>query len=171
MLLDTVTFTVDSVTGHNDYNWTQWLFLETVNVTGHNEYYWIQWLLLYKVNVTRHNDHYLIQYIATVHSKCYSAQWTYVNNDRYWHALLPRALGGICCWWWWWWCRASCPRMSVDILGTNCDQCVSMVQYCFTSTETIRLVRTESPGRPPWLSHSSWTLNSEICWWCWLLFI
>ena len=22
-----------------------------------------------------------------------------------------------------------------------------MVQYCFTSTETIRLVRTESPGR------------------------
>ena len=32
-----------------------------------------------------------------------------------------------------------CP---VDILGTNCDQCVSMVQCCFTSTETIRLVRT-----------------------------
>ena len=24
----------------------------------------------------------------------------------------------------WWWCRASCPRMSVDILGTNCDQCL-----------------------------------------------
>ena len=22
-----------------------------------------------------------------------------------------------------WWCRASCPGMSVDILGTNCDQC------------------------------------------------
>ena len=31
--------------------------------------------------------------------------------------------------------------MSVDILGTNCDQCGSMVQCCFTSIETIRLVR------------------------------
>ena len=61
--------------------------------------------------------------------------------------------------WWWWWCRASCPRMSVDILGTNCDQCVCMVQCCFTSTETIRLIRMESPGRPPQLSHSSWTPN------------
>ena len=61
---------------------------------------------------------------------------------------------------WRWWCRASCPRMSVDILGTNCDQCRSMVQYCFTSTETVRLIRTESPGRPPRHSHSSWTLNT-----------
>ena len=43
----------------------------------------------------------------------------------------------------------------VDILGTNCDQCVSMVQCCFTSTETVRLIRTGSPGRPPRLSHSS----------------
>ena len=33
----------------------------------------------------------------------------------------------------------------VDILGTNYDQCVSIVQYCFTSTETIRLIRTEKP--------------------------
>ena len=49
--------------------------------------------------------------------------------------------------------------MSVDILGTNCDQCVSMVQCCFTSTETVRLIRTRSPGRPPRLSHSSWTLR------------
>ena len=57
---------------------------------------------------------------------------------------------------------ASCPRMSVDILGTSWDQCASMVQYCFASTETIRLVRTESPGRPPRLSHSSWTLNIYI---------
>ena len=31
--------------------------------------------------------------------------------------------------------------MSVDILGTNGDQCLSMVQCCFTSTETIRLIR------------------------------
>ena len=51
----------------------------------------------------------------------------------------------------------------VDILGTNCDQCVRMVQCCFTSTETVRLIRTESPGRPPRLSHSSWTLNKINC--------
>ena len=50
--------------------------------------------------------------------------------------------------------------MSVDILGTSCDQCRSMVQYSFTSTETRRLVRTDSPGRPPRLSHSSWTMSS-----------
>ena len=36
--------------------------------------------------------------------------------------------------------------MSVDILGTSWDQCVSMFQYCFTSTETVRLVRTDGPG-------------------------
>ena len=52
--------------------------------------------------------------------------------------------------------------MSVDILGTNCDQCVSMVQCCFTSTETVRLIRTESPGRPPRLSHCSLTLKTAV---------
>jgi len=36
------------------------------------------------------------------------------------------------------------------------NQCVSTVQYSFTSTETMRLVRTENPGQPPRLSHSSW---------------
>ena len=46
----------------------------------------------------------------------------------------------------------------VDILGTNCDQRLSMVQCCFTSTETVRFIRTGNPGRPPRLSHSSWTL-------------
>ena len=51
--------------------------------------------------------------------------------------------------------------MSVDILGTNCDQCRSMVRCCFTSTETVRLIRTGSPGRPPRLSHSSWTLTND----------
>ena len=51
--------------------------------------------------------------------------------------------------------------MSVDILGTSWDQCRSMVQYSFTSTETRRLVRTDSPGRPPRLSHSSWTMSLE----------
>ena len=43
----------------------------------------------------------------------------------------------------------------VDILGTNCDQCVSMVQCCFMSTETIRLIRMGRPRQPPRLSHSS----------------
>ena len=52
----------------------------------------------------------------------------------------------------------------VDIFGTNCDQCVSMVQCCFTSTETVRLIRTESPGRPPLFSHSSWMLSTAFCW-------
>ena len=49
--------------------------------------------------------------------------------------------------------------MSVDILGTSWDQCRSIVQYSFTSTETRRLVRTDSPGRPPRLLHSSWTMT------------
>ena len=75
--------------------------------------------------------------------------FTWLLNSEFW-------------WWWWWWSRASCPRMSVGILGTNCDQCWSMVQYCFTSTETIRLVRTESPGWLPWLSHSSWALGFDL---------
>ena len=52
----------------------------------------------------------------------------------------------------------------VDILGTNCYQCVCMVQCCFTSTETIRLIRTGSPEQPPRLSHTSWTLAK------WLLY-
>ena len=59
--------------------------------------------------------------------------------------------------------------MSVDIVGTNCDQCRSMVQYCFTSTETIRLIRTDSPGQPPRLSRSSWILFFYLlC--AWILF-
>ena len=52
--------------------------------------------------------------------------------------------------------------MSDDILGTNCDQCLSMVQCWFTSTETVRLTRTESLGRPPRPSHSSWTRWSSV---------
>ena len=47
------------------------------------------------------------------------------------------------------------PRCQGNMLGTNCDQCLSMVQCCFTSTETIRLIRTGSPRWPPQLSHSS----------------
>ena len=49
--------------------------------------------------------------------------------------------------------------MSVDILRTSLDQCQSMVQYCFTSMETIRLVRTDSPGRPGLDSHTA----PELC--------
>ena len=52
--------------------------------------------------------------------------------------------------------------MSGDILGTSWDQCRSMVQYNFTSTETRRLVRTDSSGRPPRLSHSSWTMSIHV---------
>ena len=47
-----------------------------------------------------------------------------------------------------------------------------MVQYCFTSTQTRRLVRTDSPGRPPRLSNvkpgtareppSHWRLTSDL---------
>ena len=48
--------------------------------------------------------------------------------------------------------------MLVDILGTNWDQCRSMVQYGFMSTETIRLIRMDSPGQPPRLSHSFRTM-------------
>ena len=62
-----------------------------------------------------------------------------------------------CCYCWCC-CVASYPRMSVDILGTSWDQCVSTVRYFFTSTETTRLVRTESPGRTPRTPHSSWAL-------------
>ena len=52
--------------------------------------------------------------------------------------------------------------MSADILGTSWDQCRSMVQYSFTSTKTRRLVRTDSPGQPPRLSHSSWTIWNNL---------
>ena len=37
--------------------------------------------------------------------------------------------------------------MSVDILGTNCNQSRSTVQCCFTSTETVRLIRTAQYGQ------------------------
>ena len=47
------------------------------------------------------------------------------------------------------------------LLGTSWDQCWSMVQYSFTSTETRRIVRMDSPGRPPRLSHSFWTMHAH----------
>ena len=36
---------------------------------------------------------------------------------------------------------------------------LSTVHCCFTATETVRLIRTESPGRPPRPLHSSWPLT------------
>ena len=49
--------------------------------------------------------------------------------------------------------------MSVDILGTSWDQCVSMVQYCFTSTETKR----ESLGRKVQDDHLDRHTTPELC--------
>ena len=54
--------------------------------------------------------------------------------------------------------------MSADILGTSWDQCRSSVQYIFMSTETRRLIRTDSPGQPLRLSHSSWTMARRGIW-------
>ena len=39
----------------------------------------------------------------------------------------------------------------------------SMVQYSFMSMEARRLVRTDSPGQPPRLSHSSRTMTFDCC--------
>ena len=50
---------------------------------------------------------------------------------------------------------------SSDVSWHIRDQCWSMVQYSFKSTETRILIRMDSPGRPPRLSHSSWTMNSQ----------
>ena len=62
-----------------------------------------------------------------------------------------------------WWCRASCPRVSVEIIIRNKLWPVPKhVQCCFTSTEIVRLIRTGIPGRPPRLSHSSWALRESF---------
>ena len=37
-----------------------------------------------------------------------------------------------------------------DIFGTNCDQCVCMVQCCFTSTETVRTIMDGEPRTATW---------------------
>ena len=56
-----------------------------------------------------------------------------------------------------------CQLTSEDIKHqlNNNNQCWSIVQCCLTSTETVRLIGTESPGRPPRLSHSSWILTEQ----------
>ena len=60
------------------------------------------------------------------------------------------------------WCWAYCPWMSVDILGTNCDQCQSMVQCRFMSTKTVRLIRTESLGRKAQDGHHDFHTAPEL---------
>ena len=51
----------------------------------------------------------------------------------------------------------------VDILGTNYDQWVNMVQCCFTSAETIgSLGRGAQDGHLD--SHSSWTVTQMMSW-------
>ena len=50
--------------------------------------------------------------------------------------------------------------MSVDILGTDCDQCECMVQCCFTFTETVRLIRT---GRGAQDGHLDSHTAPELC--------
>ena len=51
----------------------------------------------------------------------------------------------------------------VDILGTNCDQRVCMVQCCFTSTKTIRLVRTESSSELTLFGHAGNFHSLALC--------
>ena len=49
-----------------------------------------------------------------------------------------------------------CPQMSVDILGTSCDNAeAGGVNKSLCPRKPEVLVRTDSPGRPPRLSHSS----------------
>ena len=52
--------------------------------------------------------------------------------------------------------------MSSDVGWHIRDKLRPMLKHgsiIFTSTETRRLIRTNSPGRPPGLSHSSWTMT------------
>ena len=50
-------------------------------------------------------------------------------------------------------------------LVTLPGQLPRLVECCFTSTETIDLLGTGSPGRTPRLSHSSWALNCPHNFW------
>ena len=92
-------------------------------------------------------------------SLCCCASWVLIlkySSSSWWRQLslsVSPSLHLMMMKWWW---------SDEDILGTSCDQWRSMVQYCLTSTETRRLFRTDSPGRPPRLSHSSWTKNMSL---------
>ena len=53
-------------------------------------------------------------------------------------------------------------------LGTNCDQCLSMAQRCFTSTETVRLIRDGEPSTatttfPKLLSFKGCAIQDQRC--------
>ena len=82
--------------------------------------------------------HYYYYYLARMAS-------AYVVGTEVYSPMLDRRDGS---------CPAADVELNVlgcraDILGTNCDQCVSTVQCYFTSLETMRLTSTGSPGRPP----------------------
>ena len=47
-------------------------------------------------------------------------------------------------------------------LSTPLSSFLSLLKCCFTSTETVGLFGTGSPGRPPRLSHSSWALMWDL---------
>ena len=47
------------------------------------------------------------------------------------------------------------------LLLTTRNYTDSLLECCFTTTETVGLLGTGSQGRPPRLSHSSWALNSS----------
>ena len=52
-----------------------------------------------------------------------------------------------------------------SLLGTNCDQCMCMVQYCLMSTETGRLIRMGSPGQPPHTAPELYDIILQLCVW------
>ena len=145
--INLASFLVSWVTVRHEINSvpnSQW----TVSVVLHLSKPWLTIPLLLSPNKGHHWKSTLVLSLKSEEKQ---------NKAVHYTALLVRV---VC----WWWSRASCPQMPVDILGTNCDQCLSTVRCCFTSTETVRLVRTESPGWPPRLSHSSWTLT-VVCLW------
>ena len=53
-------------------------------------------------------------------------------------------------------------EVELHVLGCRWTYYGQIVTNAEASAETVRLIRTESPGRPPRLSHSSWTLNQEL---------
>ena len=66
---------------------------------------------------------------------------------------------------WAWFSTALCPQKPSGLLGWKAQDghldFHTAPELCFMSTKTIRLVRMESPGWPPWLSHSSWALSHK----------
>ena len=59
------------------------------------------------------------------------------------------------------WCLMS-SDVSIDILGTSWDQCVSIVQYCFTFTENMRLATLWRKAKDGHLDFHTAPLNSVL---------